>query len=219
MPAWSYSSLSAFEQCPRRYNLTRIAKVIKEPQTEATLHGNAVHKALELSVRDALPLPEKYKDYSKLVDVVRHAPGVKHTEHKFALTRNLTPTEYWGKDVWVRGVLDLRILVERRLTIIDWKTGKPKPDADQLELFAGVGFALHPNVDTIRTAYAWLAHNKLDRQIFRRGDEKTIWLKFIPRVQAMDEAIDRKDYPPKPSGLCRQWCPVPRSMCEFSGKT
>ena len=52
---WSYSSLNAWEQCPRRYHLTRIAKVISEPQTEATLHGNEVHKALENAVGKALP--------------------------------------------------------------------------------------------------------------------------------------------------------------------
>ena len=47
---WSYSSLQAFETCPRRFYLTRIAKLASEAQTQATLWGNEVHKALELAV-------------------------------------------------------------------------------------------------------------------------------------------------------------------------
>ena len=69
---WSYSMLTSWESCPRRHYLTRVAKVVVEPQTEATTHGNAVHKALEVSVRDALPLDRKYKQYEPLVETIRH---------------------------------------------------------------------------------------------------------------------------------------------------
>lgn len=215
---WSYSSLSSFETCPRRHHLTKIAKVITEPQTEATMHGNEVHKALEVSVRDSTPLPEKYKQYIPIVEVVRKSPGVKHTEFKFGLTRSFTPTGFWDKDVWCRGVLDLRIVGSDTVTVLDWKTGKPKPDADQLKLFAAAAFALHPRAKTVRTGYAWLAYNKLDTETFERGAEAGIWQEFLPRIQRMDEAVKTGDFPPRPSGLCAKWCPVPKRMCEFSGK-
>jgi hypothetical protein len=216
--AWSHSSLTSWETCPRRHYLTKITKVVKEPQTEATIHGNEVHKALEVAVRDATPLPEKYKQYVPIVEAVRKAPGVKHTEHKFGLTRNFTPTDFWAKDVWCRGVLDLRIVGKNSVTVLDWKTGKPKSDPDQLKLFAGVAFALHPSVQTVRTGYAWLAYNRLETETFHRGDEVEIWREFIPRVQRADDATVRGDHPPKPSGLCKNWCPVPKRLCEFSGK-
>lgn len=216
--AWSYSMLTSWETCPRRHYLTRVCKVVVEPQTEATTHGNAVHKALEGSVRDALPLDSKYKQYEPLVETIRSAPGVKQTEYKFALTRNFTPTGYWDKDAWVRGVLDLQVLQPASVTILDYKTGKPKPDADQLKLFAAAGFALHPRAKTIRTGYAWLAYNRLDTEVFRKGDEAAIWQDFLPRIQRMESAVTDRDHPPKPSGLCAKWCPVPKRLCEFSGK-
>lgn len=215
---WSYSSLNAWEQCPRRYHLTRIAKVISEPQAEATLHGNEVHKALENAVGKALPLPEKYKQYIPIVELVRKAPGVKKAEHKFGLTSSFTPTDFWAKDVWCRGVLDLQVVTSDTVVVCDYKTGKPKVDADQLKLFAAAAFALHPRVNTVKTGYIWLAYGKLDTETFHRGDEAGIWQEFIPRVRAMDDAIARKEYVPKPSGLCRAHCPIPRRMCEFSGK-
>ena len=71
---WSYSSLNAFEQCPRRFKLTRITKEVSEPQTEATMWGNAVHKALENAV-NGVPLTERFAVYKPVVDRIRAAPG------------------------------------------------------------------------------------------------------------------------------------------------
>lgn len=219
MTAWSYSSLTAFETCPRRYELTRISKKITEPQTEATTHGNEVHKAIERAVKDAAPLPDKYKTYIPIVDAVRASPGVKHAEIKFGLTKSFTPTTFFANDVWCRGVLDLAVVQPKHVTVVDWKTGKPKHDGDQLRLFAAAAFSMYPFADSVRTGYAWLAYNKLDTDVFKREDVPELWGTFIPRVARMDEAIKSGKFPPRPSGLCKAWCPVPRSMCEFSGKS
>lgn len=216
--AWSYSLLQAFETCPRRFHLTRILKTVQEEQTAATMHGNEVHKSLELAVRDGRPLPEKHAQYQPMVDLVMAAPGVKHAEMKFGLTREFKPTEFFGRDVWLRGILDLRVVQPKSATIIDWKTGKPKSDDDQMRLFAGAMFALHPEIEKVRTGYAWLAHNKVDSSVFHRTDAAGIWADFIPRVGKITRAADTRDYPPRPSGLCRAWCPVRKAQCEFSGR-
>lgn len=218
MTTWSYSSLTAYETCPRRFEITKISKRIQESQSEAMLHGNEVHKALELNIKDGTPLPAKYKQYIPIVEAVKATPGEKHAEIKFGLTEDLKPTTFFGHDVWVRGVLDLAIVREDSAVIIDWKTGKPKEDASQLELFAGAAFVLFPNVDTVRTGYAWLAHNTLDRKTFTRGQSMDIWRGFTNRVRRMELSAEEEHYPPKPSGLCKAWCPVPRNLCEFSGK-
>lgn len=215
--AWSYSLLTAFETCPRRFYFTRVAKTVVEPQTEATIHGNAVHKSLELAVRDGVPLPEKYLQYQGIVNKVLSAPGQKLAEQKWGLTRSLAPCGFFDADVWVRGVLDCSIVRDHSSIELDWKTGKPKSDIDQLELFAAAAFALRPRVETVRTGYVWLAHNKLDTATFRRADATAIWEKFIPRVSRVQLAAATGEYPPRPSGLCKKWCPVPRSKCEFAG--
>lgn len=215
---WSYSSLTAFETCPKRFELTRLLKKVKEPQTEATLHGNEVHKALELATLGTKALDEKYQQYQPLVERLRAKPGKRLVEYKFGLTKGFRPTEFFGNDVWVRGVIDYALVQPKHAFVLDHKTGKPKTDADQLKLFAGVAFASFPYVETVKTGYLWLAHDKMDSQTFTKDDVPGIWADFGSRVQRMEHAQKTNTFPPRPSGLCRQWCPVGRSLCEFCGK-
>ena len=57
---WSYSSISLFQQCPRKYHRLRIVKDIVEPPQEHLLYGTAVHKAAEEYIRDGKDLPPKF---------------------------------------------------------------------------------------------------------------------------------------------------------------
>ena len=216
---WSYSSLTAFETCPRRFHATRIAKTVVEQQTEATIQGNQVHKAIENHINGTAYLPEKYKGYLPLVDKCKATPGKRLVEFKFALTPSFKPTEFFAKDAWVRGVIDFGVLQEKSGVILDWKTGKPKDDHDQLKLFAGVALATYPYLESVRTGYVWLGHNKLDSKEFTRSDVAGIWQEFIPRVIRITKAAERGDFPPNPSGLCKAWCPLTNKQCEFSGRT
>jgi len=215
---WSHSSLSSFETCPRRHKILRVDKLVVEPQTDALTFGNKVHKELELAVNGTKSLAIGFANYQPLVTKIRGMSGKKFTEQRFGLTADFKPTEFFAPNVWVRGVLDLSIVKPTVATILDYKTGKPKVDADQLKMFAGAAFAMYPYVDTVNTGYLWLAHNKMDTETFRRGDEKAIWADFSARVYRMEKAFEDDKFPPKPSGLCRQWCPVGRKHCEFCGE-
>ena len=214
---WSYSSLSAYENCPKRYYLTRIAKLVKEPQTQATLWGNEVHKALELAVKDKTPLAERFQSYAPLVEKINAMPGEKKTEAKFGLTASFKPTTFFGKDVWFRGVIDLTVVGSKNVAVLDYKTGKPKEDGDQLKLFAGSAFAQYPWAEKVKTSYLWLAHGQLSNREFTREDVPAIWQEFAPRVHRMVVAEEENKFPPNPSGLCRNWCPVGRKLCDFCG--
>jgi len=214
---WSPSSLAAFETCPRRVWLMK-TKQAKEPQTEATLEGNRVHKVLENAVNGTEGLPHVYRRYQPIVVKLRATPGVVETERNFALTASFRPTGYWDKDAWVRGKIDVTITRKKTGLLLDYKTGKVKEDGDQAKLYAAVGFAERPHVDSIHTGYVWLAHNKVDAKTFTRADVPSIWQEFTPRVQRLVYAAQHNDFPPKPSGLCREWCPVGRKLCEFCGK-
>lgn len=216
---WSYSSLTAFEQCPRRYAVVRIYKQVPDPPNAASIHGNEVHKALELYVKEGAELPAKYAQYEPMVRKIAAAPGRVCAEQRFALTRDLKPTTFFADDCWVRGVLDVTVVNAPKAAVLDYKTGKPKNDIDQLKLFAGAVMAQEPAVDTVRTGYIWLAFNIMDTETYTRSQVEEIWSGFDVRVQRMENAIQYEEFPPKPSGLCRGYCPVPKRICEFSGRS
>ena len=47
MTAWSYSSISTFKQCPKKYYHLKVAKDVKDIGSEAMLYGNQVHTAAD----------------------------------------------------------------------------------------------------------------------------------------------------------------------------
>lgn len=217
MPPWSYSALTAFETCPKRYYLTKVAKKITEPPTDATIWGNKVHGCLEARLRNGTPLPDYLKPYETLVKKIAAREGKCIVEERMTLDRNLRPTTWQAGNAWCRGIIDVGVVGSDRATLLDWKTGKRKPESDQLKLFAGFAFAHYPWINTVNTGFIWLKENKVDKETFTREQVGHIWTEFIPRVKRMELAYSENKWPAKPSGLCRSWCPV-GAECEFCGK-
>lgn len=215
---WSYSSLQQYETCPRRFYLTRIAKVVSEPQTEATTEGRRVHEALEKAVAGTRTLPESYAKYQPIVDKLRGTHGVRMLEYKFALTSSLAPCDYWDQQVWVRGVLDVGIVRKTEAIVLDYKTGKRKVDMDQLRLFTLAALSLWPTVEKVKTGYVWLQAGSMDVEVFPRESKIEIHRDFAGRVHRMETSDKNNDWPPRPSGLCKSYCPVGFSLCEHCGK-
>ena len=57
MPPWSYSALSDFESCPKKYWELRVKKRYPREDTEATIWGKEVHTAMEYRVKEGKALP------------------------------------------------------------------------------------------------------------------------------------------------------------------
>lgn len=218
MPPWSYSSLTAFETCPRQYKHVKITKDVVEIKHEATTWGSTVHKHLEDRARDGTPLPQAIAQYEPIIAPIANSRGDKLIEQQFALSSDLKPTTWTAENAWCRGIVDIGVLTSKQAVLLDWKTGKRKTDSSQLKLFAGMAFAHYESVTTVVTGFIWLKANKVDKQRFEREDVPLIWGEFLPRVKRMERAFAEDKFPPKPSGLCGKWCPVPRYKCEFSGR-
>jgi hypothetical protein len=218
-PPWSYSALTSFETCPKRYFHIKVAKDVHDRPGEAALWGSTVHKHLEDRVRDGTCLPESIAAYEKIVAPIVNSSGTKLVEEPMAVNVNLQPVAWTSPDAWCRGIVDLGILssTNSKALLIDWKTGKRKPDNDQLMLFAGLAFSHYADLRTVTTAFVWLKECKIDKRHFERDDTAKIWTAFIPRVQRLERAYQKTNFPPKPSGLCARYCPVSKNKCEFSG--
>lgn len=215
--AWSYSALTSFETCPRRYYLTKVTKQVVEPPTEATTWGNSVHKALELRLTQRKPLPDGMQQFEPFVVSIVGKGGKIEAETRLALTRNLVPTSFFAKDVWVRGITDVTVEKNGKLFVGDWKTGKPDPDSAQLRLSAAMVMAQKPHINMVVNAFVWLKTGEITAQQFTRVNIPEIWQEFAPRVRRLEIAYEENKFPPKPSGLCRKWCPVGKALCEHCG--
>lgn len=214
--AWSYTVLSSFETCPRRHYLTRVTKSVTEPPSEVLTWGREVHKAIEDRLGGAqLPLPAHLDYLEGVMQKLTSKHGKRMVEQKFAIDKNFRPVGWRDRNVWCRGVVDTAIVGVKSAVVVDWKTGKRKPDTDQLKLFAGMMFAHYPYLETVHTTFIWLKEKKLDADQFEQDQVGSIWNDFLPRVQRLEAAHQTNTWHPKPSGLCGKWCPVTKKDCEF----
>lgn len=220
IPPWSYSSLSSFETCPKRYYHLKVAKDVIDQQTEVTIWGSSVHKYLENRIKEGTPLPDMLANYEPLVKPIVEHPGEKLIEKQMAVTSDFRATGWWDDTAWCRGIVDVGVITsnQKAATLLDWKTGKRKPNSDQLKLFAALAFAHYPTLETVQTGFVWLKTAQIDKETYSRAQAQTIWLDFAPRVLRLHRAYEENRFAPKPSGLCARYCPVPKTKCEFSGQ-
>lgn len=215
--AWSFSSLNDFANCPLSFKLKRVTKECPSVETEAMRHGTIQHEHLELRVRDGKELPPELQWMESRIKIIEDSGGELIAEEKVALTKGLQVTEFFAKDVWVRGVKDLTVRYENKSVVLDHKTGKRKFDSDQLMLFAGFEFAARPEIDEVRTGYIWLKDKKIDSETYTRRDIPMIWSHFVPKVERLEKAYETDSWPAKPSGLC-PWCPATLAQCKYAKK-
>jgi hypothetical protein len=212
IPAWTSSQLDAFETCPRQFYLIKVEKSVKETKRDFADWGQTVHTAFEVRIRDGVPLPDGMHQWEPLAKKLIALPGTKLSEQKYALDQNFLPTDW--STAWTRGIVDLSVVSGYRGAALDYKTGKRKL-TDQLKLYAGYMFAYHPELEKVSTGFVWLRDKKIDKEVFHREDVPAIWQSFLPRVRRLEIAYETGRWPPRPNGLCKQYCPC--LGCEFNG--
>lgn len=171
--------------------------------------GNVDHHGLPAGIG----LPADFTAYEPIAQRFAATKGLLTTERQLAITSSFQPTEWFASDVWCRGVLDACWIDGAIARVVDWKTGKRKPDSIQLMLFALLLFAHHPEVNRVNTAFVWLQTGKMDTEKFHRKDVPKLWQDILPNVRRLEYAHKTQTWIPKPSGICRGWCPV--KTCHF----
>lgn len=207
----TFSHLENYRNCPRQFYERYVLKIHPFVETEATRWGNTVHKAIEDCINDGTPLPVGMQQWQKYVNTVKATPGEKYVEKEYALDNNFLPTTWAGS--WTRGKGDLCIVNKSTGLILDWKTGKYKPGSEQLRLYAAMLFAHHPELATVHTRYVWLATKQETPETIHRDQLPEVWQSLLPRYRSIESALERDAWPPRPSGLCRGWCPC--KTCDY----
>tara|TARA_Y100001951_G_scaffold104171_1_gene115012 strand:- start:85 stop:690 length:606 start_codon:yes stop_codon:yes gene_type:complete len=196
----------------------RVNKEVQDEGSDASKYGERIHEALELRLRDQSPLTDETRKYESLCTAIERESkdGELFVEQKMTLNKNLTPTEWFAPDAWFRSVLDVLMIHEnqKKAFVLDWKTGKRRPDFTQMEIFALQVFKHYPEVDSVTSALVWLRDYKMDTQVYKREQSNEMWAKIMARINRIYESLEHDTWPPKPSGLC-PWCPA-KHICDYA---
>jgi hypothetical protein len=220
MATWSYSSLSLFKQCPRKYYRLRVVKDVVEPPTEHMTYGLEVHKAAEDYGKDNIPIPQKFIYIKQYVDTLIESPGKKLYEHKMGLTRELEPCDFDDRQAWWRGIADFMAVNEESKTaiLVDYKTGKSARYADtaQLELLALAIFAHFIRINTVNAGLLFVVSKEFIEIELNRDHQQELWKKWIIETDRLDKCFEYGTWNPSPNFTCRKFCPV--LDCEHNGR-
>ena len=181
-----------------------------------------MHEALAARIDKGTALPRTMTHYdgwaANIVDLKAKGWTIK-VENKLGMSKNYEPRNFFDGDVWFRGVIDILVIAPRgtRAVVFDWKTGGMKPEMEQLGLFAQLIFAHYPDVVQVDTSYIWLGNSDKTVEVYKRDGMLPLWNDLTPMIMTMQEAWRTTTYPPKPSGLCKNYCPV--VSCPHHGKS
>lgn len=205
---WSHTMLEAFGNCLHKGYRMYIAKDLpREAKSEAQTWGISVHEALSRRVSEGKPLPDTMVQFEPLAAAVQ--AGVKPlTEEKLGITMDGRGTGFFASDMWGRGALDVLLANTNTAFILDWKTGKRREDATELERFALLLQASRPEITTITGAYVWLQEGAVG-MVHQLSDTASVWRSV---TNIMKDLNDRAKAGPEffskiPNPLCG-WCPV-----------
>lgn len=197
---FSNSSIKTYEQCPYKFKLTRI-EGLTEPAGEAAERGKTIHLSFEKAIKNQEALPQEFEHWNTYIDKLKSLNA--RAEEEFAITKDWQVCKFDDDKAWLRGVIDAIYTVDDSIHILDWKTGKERDYADQVNLYAGILFAMYPEIKKISTEICYIDLKKQINYgyVYReKAEELKQWI--CDRVTK----IENDDiFAPNPTYGCR-WC-------------
>lgn len=214
--AWSYSALSMYEQCPRKFWAVKIGKKVND-ENRSNVQGDDEHQSLQHYASKGIGLPSTLAALKPVVDKLNALPGEKYVEQKLCLTAQFVPCSWndWN-NVWVRGAGDYVKVNGERAWYWDWKSGSKKgtdDTEDQAELTSALIMAHYPGVNKVVSGIHFYRHNQINPHVLERNELPRVWNGYISRVHALEQAKLTDNWPTNPTPLCG-WCPY--EACQFN---
>lgn len=214
MGPFSFSSITTFEKCARKFHRTRVLKDVEDKAGPEAQYGLDFHTAAEQFIRDDVQMPGRFRHMEPLASSLKNLPGDKYVELKVAVKRDedgkAVPAGFFDEDAWYRGIIDVAIVNGVNGRMVDWKTGKNSAYADmrQLDMMAGALFVLFPELETIKSALIYvIAGDLIPKEHYWEKTEEYLGV-FNGQLAQLAVAEQTGVWNPKPSGLCNGWCPV-----------
>ena len=236
MISLSWSRLSDYNQCPRKFFLKYIEKSFP-PEGEKSIHlikGEELHKQLEEYVlakngHGNMPIgfSPSVKDTLPLVDSFFAAGFTVYPEAQVSAGRNWKPLEWFDKNTMYRAIWDMIAIKPGTVFIGDYKSGKVydyTKSFGQLHLSGCMAMERFVDTEEVHTAYIYLEHRitqkvRVIRDESQRKDPKdALQSEVKSHFEAEFEKVqEEKEWKPVINEFCK-WCPATKAQCQFSRK-
>jgi hypothetical protein len=215
LPVASFSFLNTWDICPHQAYRRYIAKDLpREPESPEMAWGNEVHSAMEKRLKKGsnFVLPEHMLIFEQFC-----APLSKFSftpELKLGMTAQGKKCDFFAGNVFLRGKLDVPIILAHTALLLDWKTGKKREEPYELEIQGLLLEANRPGVEKIIGQYVWLKDLTLGETHDLSCTDRT-WQRVTAAMSDVERAMERGTFIKTPGPLCG-WCSV--MDCEHNRK-
>lgn len=215
---WSYSNLTAFELCPKKYFHEKIAKDVVMKTNDTQAYGIYAHKSFEDRMIKNKPLPMDLKHHEKTLVRLYDVPGQGMPEQKLAINDKFECTGFFDSDVWCRGIVDYAKIKDGSDTLLvaDWKFGRMQEGFDQIKLMMAMMTSYHPELENFVGLYYWAKDKRITKTTLTSKQIPEVWNTFLPRVSHMEQSVVAGEFPAKKNFLCKKHCPVVK--CPWNGE-
>ena len=225
VPAWSYSTLKTFEECPYRIYISKV-KRIQESFGPAAERGSNIHQEAEDFVNGKLTeLPSslaKFKtEFIKLKDL--YTEGKVELEGEWAFTIDWEKTGWLNDNCWARIKLDAYVQEDKTAArVIDYKTGKKIGNeishSQQCLLYAIAAFMRNPELEYVNSELWYLDQDQTSIMPYTREEA----LLFLPNIHERAIVMTTAEtFDPNPSKNNCKWCSYkkgPEPQCQWGAE-
>lgn len=217
---WGVSRIRDLKQCPAMYCAKYETKQWVDTPNPQMERGSAVHSSIENTLNydihlegEAAKMPVAQQWTTALLEM-KHNGVLVAPEFKFGLDRNFNKVDFFrAPDLRARVGLDVLVNNSGKGLIIDWKTGRYKPEHQTDADFYGAAAAVAIRTRTMDAMYVYLdePHNTFTRAIEKPEE---MMLEFWRSFDAADQYLDsegadgqiRLVSPPMNPGKHCNWC-------------
>jgi len=221
--SWSFSRLGDYDRdsggCPAKAKYKHLDK-LPEPKGDALVRGSAIHELAEKYVMgEGRVVPKELKMFAELFKKLRKAkketPDNVLVEQMWGFRKDWSACEWddWTH-CWLRIKIDITFVDNNVVEVIDWKTGKFRPENNQeylrqLDLYATgvlIKFAHVPDL-VVRPKLVYLDHGIVHPPAeapieYKHTDLKRLKKTWENRTKKM---FADTTFKPEPGNGCR-WC-------------
>ena len=199
---FSYSKINTYNICPRKYEFSYIDFYPRKGSSDIVLKGTLLHKMIELYINDKdydipyekefLSLKEEdFNAFKEDFEKIKEQPLIKQLKKmkdscEINVEQKLTNV---FENFIFSGNTDTLVKNEKKLIIIDYKTGKVNQNFEQLEFYALVSSYLYPEIQDFLLVLSFVSHEQDLKITLKKEDMSKIENKLIKYISNINNSI------------------------------